>query len=184
MRRQSDRGQRHFGVREVRQSLTGDSPGPPCVAGFVLTVCAGSPSRCRVLFPFPCLSRGTVARRGCGRPCAHATMARMVNKKNGRTCGEIGVTVQLSGHPERRKPSGVDLAHGEDARIQRAAGPARQYRGVNSRSAEMAGKELQVIMQTGWGGRNAPPSRVEEPAQGGGLEGKRSARPKHPLLPI
>lgn len=54
------------------------------------------------------------------------------SQKNGRTCGESGASAQLSGHPERREPSGVDLAHGEGARIQRAAGsePAASIEGV------------------------------------------------------
>lgn len=59
------------------------------------------------------------------------------------------MTVQLSGHPERRKHSGLDPAHGEGARIQRTAGSARQNRGVDSRRGKTGGKELQVIMQTG-----------------------------------
>lgn len=59
-----------------------------------------------------------------------------------------GVSVQLPGHPERRKPSGVDLAHGEGARIRRAGPAARQNRGVDSRRKQ-EGKELQVIMRTG-----------------------------------
>lgn len=57
-----------------------------------------------------------------------------------------GVTVQLSGHPGRRKPSGVDLAHGEGARMRCTAGSARQNRGGKKKKEE---KELQVITQTG-----------------------------------
>lgn len=63
------------------------------------------------------------------------------SQKNGRTCGEIGASAQLSGHPERRKPSGVARAHGEGARIRRAAGsePRRQLKACGNRRKRAAG---------------------------------------------
>lgn len=69
------------------------------MAGFILPVSSVEPRP----FPFPVISRGSIQRMGYSRKCAHATKARMGNKKNGRTWGEIGVNVQLSGQPKRRK---------------------------------------------------------------------------------
>lgn len=75
-------------------------------SGFVLTVCAGSPS----FFCFP-------ANRGEG----HRGRAVVVRARTPPLLGWLtkkmaarvdGVTIQLSGHPERCKPTSVDLAHG------------------------------------------------------------------------
>lgn len=142
MRCQPGGGQRHFGVREVREF---DSRLGRSAEAFVLTVCAGSPPRSRVLFPFPGLSRGRRARLGCGRPCAHATMGSDGSQKNGRTCGEIGASAQLSGHPERREQSG----RGSGARrgrtnpargwIRTASEPRRQLKARGNRWKRAAG---------------------------------------------
>lgn len=81
---------------------------------------------------------------GCSRKCAHATKARMGNKKNGRTWGEISVNVQLSGQPKRRKRSArvwrTVQAHGCD----HASEPW-----LRSKNGENMREELQVIVQTG-----------------------------------
>lgn len=148
MRCQPDGGQRHFGVREVRRSLTADSAAPPCVLGFVLTVCAGSPSRCRVLSPFPCLSRGRRARLGRGRPCAHATMARMVHTKKWphvwRDRRERSV-VRSSGEAQAlRRGSGARRGRTNPAR-----GWIRTAASIEGVRKWGWGEELQVIMQTG-----------------------------------
>lgn len=51
------------------------------IAGFILAQFALG-FYCRVAyFPFSCLSRGRIQRKGCSRKCAHATKARMGNKK-------------------------------------------------------------------------------------------------------
>lgn len=93
-------------------------------------------------FPFPAISRGRIQRMGCSRKCAHATKARMGNKKNGRTWGEISVNVQLSGQPKRRKRSArvwrTVQAHGSGARMWpcvRTVAPVQEWGKYEGRDA-------------------------------------------------
>lgn len=79
---------------------------------------------------------------GCSRKCAHATKARMGNKKNGRTWGEISVNVQLSGQPKRRKRSArvwrTVQAHGSGARMWpcvRTVAPVQEWGKYEGRAA-------------------------------------------------
>lgn len=74
-------------------------------SGFVLTVCAGSPSRSRVRFPFFRLISGEGRRGWAGLVRARNTpqlLGWLAKKMAARVDGG---TVQLSGHPERRKPT-------------------------------------------------------------------------------
>ncbi|KAL7381248.1 hypothetical protein ABVT39_002798 [Epinephelus coioides] len=69
--------------------------------------------------------------------------------KNGRTCGEIGANVQLSGQPETAQASGTDLAHGSE----RTVSGARMWPCVRTVASihdwEDMRKEQQVLVLTG-----------------------------------
>lgn len=133
--RSQDGGQRRFGVGEVRWSSPGESAAPALFWQF-----AQSPVAEPRPFPplFCCLMRGRTPRLGCARPCAHATTARTVDKKNGRTCGRCDCSVVWSSREAQalRRGSGArrrrtNAVHGWI----RAPEPRRQEKKGGKRAA-------------------------------------------------
>lgn len=83
--------------------------------------------------------KDTAQPMGCSRKCAHATMARMGNKKWPHVwLDRCGCTVVWSARAAQA--FGTDLAHGSSARTQRTVVAMRQNRGVDPRPGGHEGR--------------------------------------------